>query len=218
MRKRTQKRAKRALLTLGLGVAFVPLLGAGRARAADVPTAPPVAPTRPHRAGFTLELGVGGALTLVNDDLADTSFSSTGAFVERRYTRTRPFGGIAPLSLGIGGFVSENVALLFRASGTSYFKDGVDDVRVNAFYGPAIQFWSSDRWVWGAGLGLGAHGQSPLGGGGGLDLGVAAELRAGYAFYAGRTQCLRAGAALVPGVFDGTRTLGVALTLDWQLL
>jgi hypothetical protein len=79
-----------------------------------------------------------------------------------------------------------------------------------------VQFSVNDRFTWSAGLGLGLHGESPLTGAGGMDPGVAASLR--YAFFARDWHLMRVGLELVPGVFDGTRTLGAAATLDWQLL
>jgi hypothetical protein len=202
-------------------VAFVVVVlaaGSAGAQSATAQASAPPAAARPHRSGFTFELGLGAALTLVNDDVWDISRGGTGPDVETKHTLTKAWGGVAPLSFGLGGFVTENVALLFRAAGTSYFKYDASDVYANAVYGPAVQVWTSDRFFWGAALGLGIHGESSLSGGGGGDLGVAAELRAGYAFFASDWQVLRVGGALVPGVYDGTRTLGVAATLDWQLL
>jgi hypothetical protein len=197
-------------------------LSAAEVRAAEPPadaaSVTGAAPIRPNRSGFTLEVGVGGALTVVNDDVADFSFSSNGPSMESVHTRTRAWGGVAPLSISIGGFVTERVALLFRASGTAYFKYSANDAYTNSFYGPAVQVWANDRFMWSAGLGLGLHGESPLTGTGGMDLGLAASLRAGYAFFLSDWHLARVGLELVPGVFDGTRTLGAAATLDWQLL
>lgn len=200
------------------------MLGVGlhEARATEAPAQAAsvngAAPVRPHRSGFTLEVGLGGALTLVNDDVADVTRAGNGQYMASLHTRTRAWGGVAPLSISVGGFVSERVALLFRASGTAYFKYSANNAYANSFYGPAVQFWVNDRFMWSAGLGLGLHGESPLTGTGGMDPGVAASLRAGYAFFVSDWHLMRVGLELVPGVFDGTRTLGAAATLDWQLL
>lgn len=74
-------------------------------------------------------------------------------------TRESKFG-LAPLSLSLGGFFSPTVALLFRASGTSYFDN--DSQYVNNFYGPIVEIWPHDRFYLSAGIGFGVFGPNPL--------------------------------------------------------
>lgn len=174
------------------------------------------APPRPRRSGFTMELGLGGAATLIFDRLSSGGFSSTGEDQWSSYYKTRLYGGIAPLSLGIGGFLTEKVALMFRAAGTNYFR--TNDPAAVLFYGAAVQIWASDALMFGAGLGLGAHSTDiSLG----IDeLGVASSLRASYAFFTNATQALGVGLELFPAFFPDSKdiTLGTALILEWQLL
>jgi hypothetical protein len=63
----------------------------------------------PNREGFTLEVGLGAALTILSAEGFDTETK----------------GGLAPLSLSLGGFLSPDVALMARRAGTSYFEDFV---------------------------------------------------------------------------------------------
>lgn len=187
------------------------LLGGGMARADVAPT-----PVRPQRTGFTLELGIGGAVTFFFDRLSSVGHSSTGEDTSEHYYKTRIFGGIAPLSFGIGGFLSENVALMFRASGTNYFR--TNDPAAVLFYGPALQLWASDALMFGVGAGLGVHSKDVQQG---IDaLGVASSLRASYSFFRRPTQVANVGLELVPAFFPDTLdiTLGTAVIVGWQFL
>src|SRR5262245_37636406 len=71
----------------------------------------------PVRQGFTLELGLGGAVTTANDQIDAFAPGGGGIPVERTF---RTSGGLAPLSLSLGGFLNPDVALMFRIAGTTY--------------------------------------------------------------------------------------------------
>lgn len=183
----------------------------GFARAGEAPV-----PARPLRSGFTLEAGIGGAATFLFDRLSSFGVDEQGRTSGSTYYKTRIFGGFAPLSFGIGGFLRENLSLTFRASGTVYYR--TNDPAANLFYGPALQLWGSDALMFGVGLGLGVHSRDITQG---IDqLGVASSLRASYAFFTRPTQALSVGLELVPGFFPDSKdfTLGTAVVLGWQLL
>src|SRR5436309_387708 len=82
---------------------------------------PPASADEPIRNGFTLELGLGLGFTEV--------FPSVGGSISKV--------GLAPLSLSLGGFVNNRLAIMFRLQGTSYFQDvrGTLFTTVLAFYG-----------------------------------------------------------------------------------
>jgi hypothetical protein len=67
----------------------------------------------------------------------------------------------------------------------------------------------------GAGLGLGARTSDILNEG--TELGIAASLRASYAFFESETQAARLGVELIPGLYDEDNTLGTAVVFEWQL-
>ncbi len=179
-----------------------------RAAALEAPTeAPPqAAPAgdRPRRHGFTMELGIGAALTHVAPEIgpSQTSF------------------GLAPLSLSLGGFVSPDVAILARLAGTSYFDtapDGTSTQYVNGYYGIHVQYWVNDRVMLSAGPGLALFGEnaffapskSP-------HVGYGASLRAGYALLAIEHHALRVSIEAFPAKFDTGFVFGSALNLEWQ--
>ncbi len=188
------------------------------ARAADGDTPD----TDPVREGFTLELGIGAAVTFVSSTISTgcgkSSSGSFGSCDSSDRIETETFGGFAPLSLGVGGFFSEDVALLFRVASTSYFLDGHN--WVNGFYGPALQIWPSDRVLLSAGIGLGLFGENPL-----LEQsqpetysGLAFSARGGYAFFVNRDHALRATLEVIPGLYGTRSAVGTALLFEWQLL
>ncbi len=188
------------------------------ARVVAAPPAPAADADLPLREGFTLELGVGAAVTFVAEAYDTDCFSGSGYCGAVEGTTSRAFGGFAPLSLGIGGFFSEDVALLFRAASTSYFEG--QHQWVHAFYGPAVQLWPSNRVMLALGVGLGAFTQNPLLEQGQAEgrVGFAASVRGGYALFSSRNHALRATLELLPGFYERRRVLGTALLFEWQLL
>jgi hypothetical protein len=93
-------------------------------------------PQGPARQGFTWSLSLGIGLINVSPD---------GAPSESRF-------GLGGLDLAVGGFVNENLAIIFKASGATVFEDGATiTVAIGA---GAIQFWFGDSFRLEAGLGL----------------------------------------------------------------
>jgi hypothetical protein len=96
-----------------------------------------------YRSGLTFEANLGlGAVWL--DRNSDGASSDT-------------LGAVAGLNLGIGGFVTPQLAITLRAAGVTYSEDmGPDSASfVTGFLGPTAQYWFNDN-VWaGGGLGLG---------------------------------------------------------------
>jgi hypothetical protein len=102
-----------------------------------------------ERRGFTFELGIGLGYTSTQPSVGNGGISRLG---------------LAPLSFSLGGYVSQDTAILFRAVGTSFFvDDGYDRLQlVNGFYGVVAQYWASDSVYVSAGPGLALFAANPL--------------------------------------------------------
>jgi hypothetical protein len=213
------------------------LLGAAAVRAQEAPSAPPppTAPAEPapppqqrlgteepaiepppqpifgdgpRRDGFTLELGLGLGITHVAPEGPADGETNVG---------------LAPLSLSLGGFLTEDISLMARMAGTSWFEDvGADTVQIGSyFYGVALQYWLSDAAFVGGGVGLGVFALNPFfSRTDGIDpeSGLMLTVRGGYAFYTSRNHALGFTLELFPGFFDGANTFGTAINFQWQLL
>jgi hypothetical protein len=157
------------------------------------------------RSGFTLELGLGIAHTMVQTDIADDESEI----------------GLAPLSLSLGAFVTDRFAILARAAGTSYFQDfgGETEQLTSNFYGLVGEYWFNDRVFASAGAGLATFGLNPLLSDRDIDteLGLGLAVRGGYSFFTSRAHSLRASIELFPSFYDDVTTVGTAATLEWQL-
>jgi hypothetical protein len=158
-----------------------------------------------RRSGFTLELGVGMSHTYVDPDAAGTQNEL----------------GLAPLSISLGSFVTDRIAVLGRIAGTSYFEqvDGETEQFTSGFLGVVGEYWFSDRWFASAGIGLAGFGANPLLSEREVDIeqGVGLSLRGGYSFLTSTRHSLRAAIELFPSVYGDATTLGTALNLEWQL-
>jgi hypothetical protein len=187
---------------------------------------PPVPPSEsaardaPNRQGFTLELGIGGALTFVTSEVTSTTFCfGQGCPITEQSTtssETVTYGGLAPLSIGIGGFVSPHIALLFRATGSSYVRG--NDQWVNAIYGGVVQYWPSDVVVLGAGAGAAVLGKSAFysTGNSSSRTGFGFSLRAGVAVANYTHHSLRLAAEVLPAFYERRSAVGTTLVFEWQ--
>jgi len=157
------------------------------------------------RSGFTLELGIGLAQTHLEPESGES----------------RSELGLAPLSISLGGFVSDRFAILGRAAGTSYFKDAGDETLqfTSGFYGLVGEYWFNDRLFTSAGVGLATFGLNPLTNSKDYDpdTGLGFAFRAGYSFFTSQNHSLRASLELFPSVFEDATTVGTAATFEWQL-
>lgn len=168
------------------------------------------------RQGFTMEIGLGASFMTRTDEVnrvEDDKF------------------GLAPLSIGLGAWLSRDVAVTFRMSGTSLFQDrggGTEQV-VLGFYGTSLQYYVTDKVYLGGGVGLGLLAGLPLG----LDFnrnrdafvpraGVAGSLRTGVAFFSNKRNQVSLTGEVVPLWLgdSGARpdVVGFAVGLGWQLM
>lgn len=160
------------------------------------------------REGFTLELGTGAAFTLFSEDKTNLSNTVT--------TRTVPYVAISPLSLSLGGFFTHDLAGMFRIASSSFFSDG--NYIVNAFLGPAVQYWLADEVFVGGGAGLGILTNEPNSTFWFKpEIGFAFTARVGVSPWTSEDHRFGVSLEFVPGFYEYWRAMGLALNLEWQL-
>ncbi|HEY5928619.1 MAG TPA: hypothetical protein VIV11_43335 [Kofleriaceae bacterium] len=164
---------------------------------------PPPPPPSLHR-GMTFEANLGIGWIRLTDEGGDSETSDVGV------------GG---LSLGVGGWMNEKVAITARLSGVTISED---DSRFSAiFLGPSAQYWVDKHFWLGGGVGLGIVAASS----GDLNdsiTGFSLDLRAGYTFNEGSENTFNASLEINPGFYSengssGTAT-GVGLLFGYQHL
>jgi hypothetical protein len=158
----------------------------------------------PFRHGFTMELGLGAALTNVNPD--------AGAGETQL--------GLAPLSIGVGGFVNRDVAVLARIAGTSYFDKnarGDNTQFVNGFYGVHVQYWFNDHLMISGGPGFTLFGENSfLGQARRTVSGYGASFRVAAGLLATKHHSLRVALEVFPSKYEKAFVMGSAVNLEWQ--
>lgn len=168
-------------LALGLAVAL------SLASPADVAAQSPI-----DRGGFTLVLDLG--LGLQHDAAIGTTES-----------------GLAGINLGIGGFLTDRLALLFRASGTNVAYGPVRQVSGTA--APALQYWASDRLSLTGGVGMGFWSVEDFNESGlGLVVGVH------YAIWQSGRHSLFLGVDYAPAFTEPETVHNLGFLFGWQLL
>jgi hypothetical protein len=157
-------------------------------------------PAGPNRGGFTLLLTMGVGL-------------QNNAWIDESGV------GIGGLNLGIGGFVSPDLAVMFRISGTNvrfenvgFFNSTVD--MVSGVGGVSVQYWVNDfvNLEGGAGFGLADTNVDLDERGFGLILG------AGFSFFHRGKNSLQVGIEYAPVFLDVGNIHNICITFGWQLL
>jgi hypothetical protein len=178
-------------------------------------------PHVPNRRGFTLELGLGGALTFLSTEVTSSYFCGGSGCPptpppSTKSTETQTYGGLAPLSLGIGGFVSPQFALLFRAASSSYFRSG--DQWTNSIYGGVIQYWPADIVFVSGGAGVAVLGQSSFFATdeSSTRTGFGFFARAGIAVASFTHHSLRFAVEALPAFYERRSAVGTTLVFEWQ--
>lgn len=163
---------------------------------------PPQQPQTLHRT-MTFELNIGFGWVNASAD-GDSETSDLG------------LGG---LSIGVGGWLNEKIALTGRIAGVTLSEN--DAQLSDVFFGPSIQYWIDNHFWLGGGAGLGILAAS---GGGDEDsiTGFGLDLRVGYTFNEGSENTLNASFELNPGFFSengNSATLtGIGILIGYQHL
>ncbi|HKY35641.1 MAG TPA: hypothetical protein VJN18_06880 [Polyangiaceae bacterium] len=176
------------------------------------------AAAKPRHSGFTGDLGIGAALTLVPHHSVSACSSTLpgGCVAPSSTSETRSEFGLAPLSLTLGGFVSPEVALAARFAGTSYFKD--DDQIGHNFYGAILEYWPIERLYVSGGIGFALFGPNPLFSSSSRELegGWALDFRIGAALAGGRDHDFTLSLEAIPGFYDDDIVTGFGLVGAWK--
>jgi hypothetical protein len=122
--------------------------------------------------------------------------------------------GLAGINLGIGGFLADDLALMFRWSGTAGVDQGPYE-QTSAAYAPTIQYWVDDRLSLeaGAGLGLRSVDNTDI-----IESGLGLMLGAGYTLFGGGKHAFRLGIEYAAAFTEPTWVHNVGFVLGWQLL
>ena len=167
-------------------IALSLLAGGANTASAQAPAA------EQDRGGFTLMLDVG--LGFQRDEFIGT-------------TET----GLGGINLGIGGFLTDNLALMFRASGTNVDYGGTR--QVSGTGGPAIQYWPNDRLSLVGGVGVGFWSVEDIN-----DTGLGLILGAQYAFFQRGRHNLFIAVDYAPAFTDPGTVHNFGILFGWQLL
>lgn len=164
-----------------------------------------------------MELGLGGAVTSVSREFGRVTYDR-GKVSSTSYRETESFTGLAPVSLSLGGFLTQDWALLFRASGTSF---ATDQARfVNTFTGLAAQYWPTERLMLCAGVGLGTYIATGKASSSydNVNRGLALSARVGYSVLSSEAHALRVAFEATPSFYENVQVTGYAVSFEWQLL
>ena len=145
-----------------------------------------------------------------------TILANVGVGIQRDGALEESAVGLGGINLGVGGFLTDKLALLFRFSGTNVSYDfGVlgELDQVSGVAGPTVQYWLSDRFNVEAGAGMGFW---PIDGadepGLGLALGFGATI-----FNRGRHN-LQIGFEYAPAFTDPSAVHNLGITFGYQFL
>jgi len=150
----------------------------------------------PQRGGFTLLLSLG--VGIQKDQAFDKSET-----------------GLAGLNLGIGGFLNEDLALMFRVSGTSadYASSSASLSQISGVGGAAVQYWLNDRFNLEGGAGVGFWDIE-----GTQDSSFGLILGTGFVFFNRGKHNLQLGVEYAPAFTDPETVHNVGVVLGYQLL
>jgi hypothetical protein len=151
-------------------------------------------PPPDYRNGVTFEANLGiGYLSAEGDDS-----EAGGAF-----------------GIGVGGWLNPKLAVSVRLSTVTLSDPGVR--LTSGFLGPSAQYWVSNNFWLGGGLGLSIIGLSgDYVGDDASETGFGLDLRAGYTFSTATENTFNVSLELTPSFFDGGEYTGVAVMFGYQ--
>lgn len=159
------------------------------------------APNNKH--GMTFEANIGlGLLWLSADGESSEKETSLGG-----------------LNLGVGGWISPQLAITLRVAGVTYTEDVMGETaRLTAgFVGPSAQYWVSENaWV-GGGLGLGFI-QATYADQSESKTGLGLDLRTGYTFSTTSENTWNLSFELTPSSIEDVTVWGAAVLFGYQHL
>jgi hypothetical protein len=159
----------------------------------------------PERNGFTLELGIGLGFMHVFPEQGDSTNDV----------------GLAPLSFSLGGFINNQMAIMFRVAGVSNLEEvaGEKYITFLAFAGVQFQYWITDDFFVSGGPGIASLGSAKAGDFFDTierDRGFGLSLRGGFSFANWENHSLRVTLELFPSFFENGSAMGEAINFEWQ--
>ena len=119
--------------------------------------------------------------------------------------------GWAGLNLGVGGFLTDDVALLFRLSGTTANHGAIQ--QSSGVFGPTVQYWLDDRFFVAGGVGVGFGCVRCT-----TDGGLGFILGGGYTVLNNGKHNLQIGMEYTPAFTAPEAVHSLGITVGWQLL
>jgi hypothetical protein len=159
-----------------------------------------------YHQGVTVELNLGVGFMWSRDN-------STGM-------ESQTYTSLGGLDIGIGGWVSPQIAVSGRIAGVTYSEDignGNTLSLTGAFFGPSVQYWVDDHLWFGGGIGLAvarvlSSSDSTIDTSSASQTGFGIDLRAGYTFTSSSKNSFNISVELTPGIFSTTDAMGNSST------
>jgi hypothetical protein len=169
--------------------------------------------------------GGGGGWWAYHNGLTFEANIGLGYLNERSGGQSYNDFGLSFPDLGIGGFLTPQLALTLREANMSYSDDFADGSSVSVtsiFIGPSLQFWVNPIFWLGGGVGFAvAHSFTGDGNGDfgfGTDNGFGLDLRAGVTFGRQWRRSFNASIEVTPSFYGDYTLTGVALEFGYQFL
>jgi hypothetical protein len=157
---------------------------------------------------------IDGGTALAQDRGGFTFLVDAGVGIQNDSSIEETAVGLSGLSFGVGAFLTENLAPMFRLSATivNYDLGGFDYGQTSGFAGPSLQYWLSDRFnvEGGAGLGFWRGDTDEDSRGFGLLLG------AGYSIFNRGKHNVQLGAQYTPAFTDPGTVHNFGFTFGYQ--
>jgi hypothetical protein len=182
------------------------MMGSAAAQVPAAPGSPPQSDAAPAASplghGLTVEANLGVGWLTASNHQGQSADSDDG------------FGG---LNVGVGGWIAPRVALSLRLASVTYLES--DGRLTGGFVGGALQFWPTENFWLGTGLGVGFASLE-------IDdepdvdpeAGMGFDLRLGYTPLIFGEHSLNVSLEVNPTFFDGFTLTGTALLVGYQFL
>jgi len=123
------------------------------------------------------------------------------------------------LNIGLGGWLSQQLAISFRIAGVTYSEDvGDETARLSTgFVGPSAQYWVNENAWLGGGVGLGFIALS-FDGETESETGIGLDLRAGYTFSTASENTWNVSFEFTPSSIEDTNFYGFGILFGYQHL
>jgi hypothetical protein len=157
---------------------------------------------------------IAGNRAIAQDRGGFTALVDFGAGVQHDSGLEESAFRLAGVSFGVGGFLTDDLALMFRLAGTTvdYDLNGFEYGQSSGFVGPSLQYWLSDRLNVETGAGVGFwRGDTDED-----NLGFGLLLGAGYSIFNRGKHNLQLGVHYAPAFTDPGTVHNLGFTFGYQ--